>query len=679
MKTSIVNNNGIPAVCINGKVIPFYAYRSWRPKDENIAAFGKMGYPFATILPSGIKNAYGIPYSEYGEYWLGDGIYDFDVLRRQIDQYVVNAPDAYVAVNVMLDTRDWFLKAHPDCPDSFVYLSAACSYEPWIKAAERMLSDLVDFFLREYPEKVFCIFLAAGGTCEWHNKKLDLPLCKSRDAHYAAWIEDSEAKTPSEAEISFCSNGNLRDPTKDKKSIRFLQYTNDVITKVLSRFAGLVKERAGESLLVGAAAGYNLIGEEPMSGHSGVADVMKIDDIDIIVCPASYFHRRMDGVSCSQASPDSVRLNRKLFVHSIDNMTNAALTHPYGQLFASTTVRHESTWETENYIKREIAFTSSKGGGFWLFDMFGISYPDNESRKIAAEISVAYSKLYGIGASYNSEIAFVVDPASYIYTDAGSTIKMEQIQEQINELGRIGAPVDYYSTLDLVNPEFNYSQYKLYIFPNCLAPSDDVRSAISALRLHGASMIFIGTAGAVTSEGISVSASSELVGIKLKEGEGIDRAVTVDERFTDTGYPVIYGKGRFIRGITPFFSPDDSEACILGCDFLDERTPRLVMKERNGGFDVWSMRGPLPVSVLRPLCKKAGVFIYQNDGLPTYANSSMVAFYDYRGGVHEITLPSPATIREIYTGESYRFNKAPIPISFAPEELKHFIIEPFKK
>ena len=510
MKARIVDVKGHRLVEINGKKMPFTAYRSWRPKEENLDAFNKRGFPIMTLLPSGIKNRFGIPYSAFGEYWIGEGKYDFDILRRQVDQFVNSAPDTYLAINLMLDTRDWFLRDHPECLNSFIYFSSVCFYEPWIKCAERMLMDTIDFLEKEYPEKVFCIFLSAGGTCEWHNKANDLPASPPRDEAFRKYIGNPDGKIPNEKDIEKTSFGDFREPNRLKNEIDFCHFTNEIMNNALAHFARFVKEYTSGRLLVGAPAGYALIGEHPMSGHSSVADIMKIPDIDIIVCPASYFHRRLDNVSASQSAMDSVRTNGKLFVTSVDNTAYPANTDPLAQALQldGSHVRHESIEETIHYVRRETALSMSKGAGFWFFDMYGSWYPSENIRDELKKIREAYARLCECDTEYNSEIAFLADPRGTIYTSKGSLIKSESIQSQITELGRVGAPVDYYTVDDILLKDFPREKYKLYILPTCYAPSSEIRNEIKRLRKN-ASFIFVGACGCITDEGFSFDAGEE--------------------------------------------------------------------------------------------------------------------------------------------------------------------------
>ncbi len=681
MKSEIVNLNGAYAVKLDGVARRYAGYRTWRPNAEYIKGFDEEGFSFMTVLPSSIKNAHGVPYAPHGEYWLGDGVYDFSVLKKQIDDYARNAQGCRLAINLMLDTRDWFLRDHPDCPNSFIYISSAIAYEPWLRCAERMLKDTVEFLLSEYPDKVFAIFLAAGGTCEWHNKALDFPRTEDSLRHYRKWCGDESAAFPTDEEIRSASEGNFRNAESERNTVRFFKYFNDVITETLAHFAAYVKKITDGRLLVGAAAGYILCAENALTGSSGAADVMGIDDIDLIACPASYFHRKLDGVTYSQASLDSVRFNGKLFVHSIDNATAAVNANPYVQILQNAHCRHETMEQSINYARRECAFAMSKGAGFWFFDQYSGWYPDKESRAQLRRILDAYGEVYSKPVSFNSEIAMILDPTYCYYTNMGSYYRADNVFDLVDKLGRVGAPFDCFSVRDILKDNFDFSQYKLVIFPNLIAPSEKIREKVRELRERGISLLFLGHSGLVTDRGIDIARASELVGINLAVDEGEEFFTLIDEKYTSGGIPKIYGgttssavrpAGAHKAAPRPVLYAADTEAVAVATDFKSGLA-RLALKHRAGAFDAWSFRGPLPNEILDVLVERAGVFRYQTAGLPTYANSRMAAFFDHTGGVREISFKERGEYREFFSGEVYSFDGSPVKVGFAPDECKLFI------
>ncbi len=670
MNAKLIKRNGVTLVEINGEACEFAGYRSWRPDDKYIKGFSDVGIPFMTVLPSGIKNSFGLPYSAYGDFWLGDGVYDWDNLRRQLKQITDNAPGAHIALNLMLDTRDWFLKEHPEVLNSFIYFTSVCTYEPWRVCAERMICDTIDFVEREFPELVFAVILSAGGTCEWHNKSNELPENELRKELYRKWLSDENAEIPDKPEIYKSSHGIFRDKSKNKSAIDFLNFTNDSITETVKYFASVVKKHTLSRLLVGVPAGYILVGDDGMSGHSGSCDILKIPEVDMIICPASYHHRGRASVSCSQAAMDSVRLNGKLMVHSIDNASFAVNGNPYVQLLQKSHSKHESMYESINYMRRETALAMSKGAGYWIFDMLGGWYPDKESQSAVGETIAAYRKINSAPVLYNAEVAMLVDTKSLI-TLVNDKLRRELITEQITELGRAGCAVDYLSLYDILLRDFPADQYKLYILPDAFDPSPEIRLAIESLREKGASFIFSFAAGAVTDSGFSLSDASRFCGIDLKEDDTVDICTVVDSAYTDIGSPKIYGDAR-ANPITPLLTVNDNDAEIMGKSLMYGKA-RLAIKKRDRGFDLWSYRGAIPECVLRPLIKNAGVFIYQTDSLPTYANSRMVAFFDAEGGTHKIKFPHRGEIVDFYTGEKIIYNGGYADIYFNKCECKLFI------
>ena len=129
----VVNHNGTLKIEINGKCYNPLSFKSFRPNPQNISEFYNAGVRLFSVLSSGVTSALGVPYSLYGESWIGDDDYDFSAIDRQMDMFIQNAPDAYFAPMLQLDTRNWYLKEHPEVPNSFTNLSQIACDEAWKK------------------------------------------------------------------------------------------------------------------------------------------------------------------------------------------------------------------------------------------------------------------------------------------------------------------------------------------------------------------------------------------------------------------------------------------------------------------------------------------------------------------------------------------------------------------
>ena len=95
MEAKIVKVNGALKIDIDGEIFEPISFKSFRPTIENISDFRRAGVRLFSMLSSGINCSPDIPYSLFGESWVGVGEYDFDVIDRQIDLFIQAAPDGY--------------------------------------------------------------------------------------------------------------------------------------------------------------------------------------------------------------------------------------------------------------------------------------------------------------------------------------------------------------------------------------------------------------------------------------------------------------------------------------------------------------------------------------------------------------------------------------------------------
>ena len=120
MQVQLKKYGGAVKIDIDGKVLEPLSFKSFRPSAKNISDFYKAGVRVFDILSSGIICMLGVPYSLFGESWVDDDTYDFKPVDAQIDLFVENAPDAYFALMIQMDTREWYVEKHA-VPYSFPY------------------------------------------------------------------------------------------------------------------------------------------------------------------------------------------------------------------------------------------------------------------------------------------------------------------------------------------------------------------------------------------------------------------------------------------------------------------------------------------------------------------------------------------------------------------------------
>ena len=139
MKVKVTRQNGALKVDIDGKLYTPLSFKSFRPNPKNVSEFYRAGVRLFSVLSSGVTSALGVPYSLYGESWVGDGKYDFAPVDRQMDMFIENAPEAYFAPMIQLDTRNWYLKEHTDVPNGECFVHGLKNFRAVISSRGRMI------------------------------------------------------------------------------------------------------------------------------------------------------------------------------------------------------------------------------------------------------------------------------------------------------------------------------------------------------------------------------------------------------------------------------------------------------------------------------------------------------------------------------------------------------------
>ena len=135
VKTRIVRHNGQLMIDIGGTLHSALSFKSFRPNPVNITEMYTAGVRLFDVLSSGILCGLGVPYSRFGESWVGEYEYDFAPIDRQMEMFLEHAPEGYFAPMFQIDTRPWYLAQHPEAPNSFTHLSQIAGDAGFRKAA----------------------------------------------------------------------------------------------------------------------------------------------------------------------------------------------------------------------------------------------------------------------------------------------------------------------------------------------------------------------------------------------------------------------------------------------------------------------------------------------------------------------------------------------------------------
>ena len=302
----------------------------------------------------------------------------------------------------------------------------------------------------------------------------------------------------------------------------------------------------------------------------------------------------------------------------------------------------DSYEETRGQLQREFANVLCQGVGQWWFDMGGGWYDDP---RILADIG-AMNRIAESSLAWNrstvDEVAVVVDDKSLHLLQVGNRLSRPLLLEQLPELGRLGAPIGFYSLgdLDKLPPR------KMYVFLNVFAPTDAERRAIDRLKGQGRVLVWIYAPGVYREGQLDLEGMEALTGVHLAMASQPAKL----EVKTDSG---VYGAN---FNVAPVFFADDSRTTVLGR--LAGGRAGLVCREMGEWTTVYSSAPKLPTTLLRQLAMKAGVHCYLLKPEPhdvIYANHSLVALCASEPGTRRVVLPHECDVIDLFDGSKVIF------------------------
>lgn len=673
-------HHGAPALFINGTPNPATSYMTYAPAGDNFMKMGQAGvhlYSFSTTPTQ-------CPYNLAPLCWKGPEQFDYANMDERARLLLSNDPDAYFFPRAYLGTPPWWAEAHPD---DLVQSSPAeggprvfslhgNKVASW--ASERWREDTAEAlrrFIRHveqspYADRVIGYHLASGTTEEWmqwgSNENEWADYCPVNAARFRKWLKgkyatDSglqrawndpaatldTAAIPPRAARAASELGYLRDPARAGADIDYVLYTSWLAADTIKYFSHAIKEETHHERLTGVFYGYvlQLAGEarEQISGHLALNEVFSCPDIDFITSPTSYAFRQLGtGFPHAMSLVDSIKFHGKLWFDENDIRTWLTPNVKVGD-FGKTATYEESLLAQQ----REFAWVLSQRLGMWWFDMGGGWYDDPRMLSEIGKMHRIAQSCLGVDASSVAEIAWVVDGKSSAYLRPGNPFSGEALVQQLPELGRIGAP---FATVDLTDLK-DLPRYKLYIFPNCFAPTDKERREIETIRRSGAAIVWMGPAGLYRNGVLDPSAMNELVGMSLQllpAGEPWRVQPTADAANWGWANAATFGSGRAYEVVA---IPSAEQLCkVLGVK-EGSTQPALVADVRDGAV-VFSAVPRLPAGLLRAIARKAGVHLYIDTEDIVWASHDLLAISVNRAGARTVHLPQRRTVVDLWSGKT---------------------------
>ncbi|HID21786.1 MAG TPA: hypothetical protein EYP14_05225 [Planctomycetaceae bacterium] len=395
------------------------------------------------------------------------------------------------------------------------------------------------------------------------------------------------------------------DPQLDADAIAYWRFSTAVVADRLLECAKRAQEVIRHRVPLGVFYGYVL--ELPASrlryeSHLDYERVFSSPDLDFFVSPTSYQGRQPGGADGVMMLVDSLRLRGKQAWLELDHRTylvndpSKAINPGRSAIWKG----HKNETESIGVLRRGFAAALIYGMPVWWFDMFGGWYDSPGIMAETARMQQISNQLATRSRSH-AEVAVLVDEDSMWYL--GGPYASLVLRDQRAGLWRMGAPCEFYSTLDL--PKLDLSRFKLVFLPNLFNLTPEKRRWLEEKVLRDERHVVWGFGSGIISDGR----------YDLKNIEKL------------TGIPV--------DAIRPLSDP-----------------LQITHKKMDVWTSVYASRPNLPADVLRSLARAAGVHIYNDAGDVIYANNILLAVHSAEGGERTFRLPQAAQVVELFSGRT---------------------------
>jgi hypothetical protein len=658
---------GAPALFINGAPhtgLMFWHSR-WADAGPDIANFARCGVDFFT---TGIGATNG---------WREDGTFDFSNVDTIMRGILDANPNALVLPRVWVEPPAWWLARYPDegqehrdlgNGDPFHWRVSFAS-QRWREAIREPLERFIAYCEAHYADRMWGYHLCAGDCGEWSYawKSVASDFSAPQAAGFRAWLR---ARYGSDAALQAAwrdtsvtlataavptartrpANAwprvwSLNRPGDEGALIDYRLYHSEVVADAaidLCRMAKTSLAALDRQKVVGIFYGYHFFDVGAITGlnagHDALAAVLAAPEVDFICAPESYQERQPGRMFLPQLATGSLRLHGKLFYNEDDTFTHHAKPTPWRYVCPDADT-------TAHLLRRNLLGVLQDGGTYWWMDHDGDGwYRDDTLLAEVTGLAALTARTLDGPRHAPAQVAVIVSETSRAYLKHDTALVDALVARQMSELTSLGAPFDIYLTSDLARVFAGDTPYRLVVFLDALALSEDERVAIrDHVARDGRTLVWPYAAGLCTPDGLSVDAMAAVTGIRTQLLDWVGPLKV--EAFLD-GARHSYGTN---AEVGPWLAGDDPTAAVWGWH-LHRGQPGLLTQAMPGWRSVWSAAPALPTAVLRRLAREAGVHLYSEADDVVYALPGLLAVHTACPGTRTISLRAPAVVCDAFTG-----------------------------
>jgi hypothetical protein len=539
--------------------------------------------------------------------------------------------------------KDWYAE-HDFPPQDRGYPSFASKV--WRqKTAEALYEYVTHVRQADYAQNVIGYFLCGGGTEEWYywgydheQYALDFssPMLRAFRAHLRWKYDGDVAKLRAawhDERVDFASavppDPQMRNhnkvagsfwPESVRNHVRdYYEIHNKAMEDALLIFARAVKQACDRQQLVGMFHGYLQNHWYLEGGQATLYDVLDSPDIDFWSGPPQYDRRWPGEHGCIRFPIASLKQHGKLWISESDIRTSFSEPIPE---YPSLQRWPPDVAQSLACMKREFAHQLCEGANGWWFQMGPQWYHHPPILEMFDRMQTVGEASTALDRTSETDIASVVDLKSLFVTPSFPISGWLIDAFKVQELCRLGAPVDHYELRDILAP--GAKRYKLYLMLNGFSLSEEERRLIDRrLRRDGAILVWMYAPGWFNPSREPEEDprhSRQLLGFPLRTEISPWRPLTMKLTAAGADYFQGFDAGRAFGSFErPRWEPDpktgqvrqvvpaaiairqrfygDAPGEVLA-RFVDGQQPSIVMGRRDAATDLWTpTRSSTPTAV----------------------------------------------------------------------------------
>jgi len=670
MKIEIKRINGVLKIDIDGKPYAPLSFKSFRPNAQNISEFYKAGVRLFSVFSTGVTSALGVPYSLFGESWIGEGQYDFTAIDRQMDLFIEHAPDAYFAPMLQVDTREWYLSSHPDIPNSFTHLSQIAYDEAWRKAASDYLKAAIRHCEEKYGDRIYGYFLMGGTTTEWFSNRDKEASHPIKEAGYRKWSGDDSAALPSLERLNRSGDTFLDSDEKDVFAAR--RFHAETISDLVLYFAQQAQTEIQHRKLLGVYFGYlfELGGERLYNdGSLDYERVFYSPDINMISSPSAYGYRGLTDPSAFMVTQKTLDDQNKLYFLEFDHITHVAPTeiHNDSDVTSSNQMlvkipghanKCKNETESLNLMYRDFLLCNANRAALWWFDMFDGWFRSDGMMRAVSNMIETEEILADRQTGSVAEIAVFAEGKSMYRARKSAKLATVCLSDIRRTLAECGCAYDLCTMGDFYR--MKHDQYRVFLFVNQYDLPESEREKIrSVLKESGKTAVWLYAPAYATNGACLTQEIRDVIGMNVTESRSSHGGIVYHENVTK--YDIA----------APYFAIDDPNAHPIA--FFEDGTVAVAERCVEGYRSVYAATCNLPSALLRDIAAKAGVFVYsRNSRVYAYPNSATVGVYNATEEEAIISLPEDGRYRDLIENESFSCENGTL--SLPPKPIRAYLL-----